>query len=150
MDVQIGKYVQYKLRSLKKKRRQLKDLKARRDKLRQEIIDESPPPPDGQPKGKGATSSPVETKVIRLEKVEERIFQVDAELKKFEEIEKNISLMGREQKIIYKETILKDTTADVIADYLDIGRTKLFHIKSKLLEYIAKELGEYFDDDDLR
>lgn len=95
MDIRIKKYIQYKIKTLNERRRELYKLKQERETLRQEIIDESPAPQDGQPKGKGGSSSPVETKVIKLEKIDKRIGILDGELKKFQEIEDKIQLMRK-------------------------------------------------------
>lgn len=93
MDIQIKKYIQYKIRTLNERKKERDRLAREYDTLRQEIIDESPSPQDGQPKGKGGSSSPVESKVLKLEKIDRRIATLDGELKKFQEIEEKIRLM---------------------------------------------------------
>ena len=86
MDQRIKKYIQYKARTLEDRKKELARLKAERETLRQDIIDESPGGMDGMPRGKGKTSSPVESKVLRLEKVDRRIEVLDKELKKYIEV----------------------------------------------------------------
>lgn len=93
MDIRIKKYIQYKIKTLKERKKERDRLAREYDTLRQEIIDESPAPQDGQPKGKGGSSSPVESKVLKLEKIDRRIATLDGELKKFQEIEDKIQLM---------------------------------------------------------
>lgn len=93
MDIRVKKYIQYKIRTLSDRRREFDKLQRKRDELRMDIIDESPAPQDGQPRGKGGTSNPVETKVLKLEKIDKRIETLDREIKKFSEVEANIRLM---------------------------------------------------------
>lgn len=95
MDIRIKKYIQYKVRTLNERKKEIEKLQKQREELRQNIIDESPSPQDGQPKGKGGSSSPVENKVLKLEKIDRRIGVLDSEIKKFQEIEEKIRLMRK-------------------------------------------------------
>lgn len=146
MDIRIGKYIQYKIRTLSERRKELETLKLQRNKLRQDIIDESPAPPDGQPSGKGATSSPVESKVLRLEKIDKRIETLEKELSDFKSIEEKIRLMGREAYLVYKHTIVGEMNPEYVAMEIGICRRSLFYMKAGILKYIATELGEYLDE----
>lgn len=145
MDIRIKKYIQYKIRTLSDRRRELNNLQRRREELRRDVIDESPLPQDGQPRGKGGTSNPVENKVLKLEKIDKRIGVLDAELKKYEEIEQKIRLMGRIPYEIYRQSIAKEINAEYLAMELGMCERSLYTTKSKLLEFIATELGEYID-----
>lgn len=146
MDQRIKKYIQYKARTLEDRKKELARLKTERETLRQDIIDESPGGMDGMPRGKGKTSSPVESKVLRLEKVDRRIEVLDKELKKYIEVENKIRLMGREAYTIYSRTIASDMNPEFVALELGMCRATLFNVKGKLMEYIAEELGEYLGD----
>lgn len=95
MDIRIRKYIQYKVRTLNERRKELDKLNAKREELRRQVIDESPAYMDGQPRGKGGTSNPTESKVIKLEKIDRRIGVLDSELKKYAEIEEKIRLMRK-------------------------------------------------------
>ena len=148
MDIRIKKYIQYKIKTLNERRRELYKLKQERETLRQEIIDESPAPQDGQPKGKGGSSSPVETKVIKLEKIDKRIGVLDGELKKFQEIEDKIKILGREPYLIYKLGIVEDANQEYAAMEVGMAIAPYYRAKAKLLEYIAEELGEYLNLDE--
>ena len=146
MDIELRRYIQYRIRTLNKKKRELNKLSEKIEVLRQEIIDESPLPPDGQPKGKGSTSSPVETKVIRLEKLEKRIGVIDKDIEEIKSVEKKIQIMGRTVRTVYKETIVGNTNPEIVAMYLNISRASLYNIKKKLFEFIATELGYFLED----
>ena len=53
MDIRIRKYIQFKIRNLGLRKKELEKLIAKREELRKDVIDSSPDAPDGQPKGKG-------------------------------------------------------------------------------------------------
>lgn len=93
MDIPVKKYIQYKIRTLNLRKKEFDKLNKRRNELRQQIIDESPGTMDGLPRGKGRVSNPVESKVIKMERIDKRIEVLESELKKFAEIENKIRLM---------------------------------------------------------
>lgn len=140
MDQRIKKYIQYKARTINDRKKELERLKAERETLRKDIIDESPAPMDGLPRGKGRTSSPVESKVERLEKVDRRIATLDTELKKYLAMEEKIRLMGKEAYMIYRQVIADDLNPEYVAMELGMCRATLFNVKGKLMKYIAEEL----------
>lgn len=146
MDIELRKYIQYRIRTLNKKRQELNKLREKINILKQEIIDESPLPPDGQPKGKGLVSSPVETKLLRIEKMEKRVGAIDKDIDELKALENKIHIMGRAIRTIYKETIVGNTNPDIVAMSLNISRAKLFRTKKSLFEFIATELGYYYND----
>lgn len=148
MDIRIRKYIQYKARTLNERKKELYKLTKKREELRRDVIDSSPAGMDGQPRGKGGTSNPTESKVLRLEKIDKRIEVLDTEIKKFADVEQKIFLMGRIANGVYKETILKEMNPEYIAMQLGISRASLFNIKAKILEFIATELGEYLNDEE--
>lgn len=59
IDKEVYKYIEYELRHFEKNKRKLEE-------LRDEIIESSPEPPDGMPKGQGSTGNPTESKVLKL------------------------------------------------------------------------------------
>ena len=147
MDIRIQKYIQYKIRTLNERKKELERLMKQREELRKDIIDESPTPADGQPRGKGGTSNPVESKVLRLEKVDRRIGTLDEELKKFAEVEEKVRLMGREPYTIYKKVIEAEYNGEYIAMELGMSFRTFCRMKAGLIRYIAEELGEYLEED---
>lgn len=149
MDVRIRKYIQYKIRTLNERRKELLELNRKYEELRRQVIDESPACMDGQPRGKGGTSNPTENKVIKLEKIDKRKAVLEDEIKKFAEIEEKIKLMGREPYLIYKHTIADELNPEYVSMEVGMCRTSLFMAKGKIMEFIATELGEYIDLEEL-
>lgn len=149
MDARISKYIQYRLRTLNERQKELQRLLAKREELRNNVIDASPDYMDGQPRGKGTTSSPTERKVIQLERLDKRIEKLEKELAEFKAIEQKIYLMGRIPRIIYERTIKGETLNDLVAAELGITDRALYIAKAKITSYIAKELGEYIDEKEL-
>lgn len=144
MDKRIRKYVLYKVQRREKSRRELENLTSLRNKLRQEIIDESPSVPDGQPRGKGGTSDVTQRKALKLIELDRRIDKLGHELSVIKSVEERIYQMGHVTKEIYNETIKKEC-ADLTAkaQLIGIGRTRLIQGRAKILELFATELGEY-------
>lgn len=149
MDIQIRKYIQYKVRTLNKRKLELMQLKEEREKARAEILETMATPNlDGMPHGKGNVGDPTQAKAIKLEEIDRRIGVLENEVKKFTEIEEKIHLMGRTAEGVYKGTIVKDLNAEYIAMECGLSRRSLFYMKAGLLRFIAKELGEYLDLDE--
>lgn len=59
IDKKVYKYIDYELLHYE-------DNKKRLDEIREEILEASPLPPDGQPHGQGSTSNPTEQKAVKL------------------------------------------------------------------------------------
>lgn len=89
IDKKVYKYIDYELQHYEENKKRLEE-------LREDIIESSPLPPDGQPKGQGGTSNPTERKGIKLTssvaliKIENTIntidkvyVQLDSDYKKF-------------------------------------------------------------------
>ena len=50
---------------------------------------------------------------------------------------------------IYKQTLVKEMNPEYVAMELGMCRRTFYLTRAKLLEYIATELGEYIDMEDL-
>lgn len=59
IDKKVYKYIDYELMHYE-------DNKKKLEEIREEILESSPLPPDGQPKGQGSTSNPTEQKAVKL------------------------------------------------------------------------------------
>ena len=149
MDLHVKNYILFKARTLGKQKKKLEQLNKAYERMRRDIIDESPTPPDGMPRGKGKTSDPVMSKVIRLEKISERIKAIDKEVLAFDRAEKRISELGEESFRIYKETIRGTANLEYKAEEYGMHRKTLWNYRTKLMKIIAEELGEYVDLDGL-
>jgi len=150
MDLRIRKYILYKVQNKDKNTSYLEKLKRLRNKMRAEIIDESPEYMDGQPKGKGQTGDVTQRKALKLIEVDRRIDHLEKELEAIKSVEKRIDTMGKVVKDIYNETIKKECTdLTAKAQLIPMGRRQLIQGRAKLLEMFAAEMGEYIDIDSL-
>ena len=149
MDIRIRKYIQYKIRTLNDRRQERVKLRELKEEMRQDIIDASPGAPDGQPKGKGNTGDPTYRKAYKLTEVDRRLDVLDKELKRFEEIEQKIKLMGKDVYGVYEATIKQELNPQYVALEVGMSERTLYNVKAKLLEYIATELGEYLNENEL-
>ncbi len=152
MDKRIRKYMLYKANheTREQDRKALAWLKKEREEMRKDLIDASPEYMDGQPKGKGQTGDPTQRKTMRLIEIDRRIEKLERELQVFKTLENEILPRDDLKKQIYEETIKKTCTSlDAKADQIHIGRRQLINGRAKILEYIATELGEYMDMEDI-
>lgn len=147
MDLHIRKYVLFKAHKLEEQRKELFWLNAKREELRQNVIDASAFSMDGQPHGKGGTTDVTSNKAMKLLEIDRRIKSIKNDLSAFESVEKR--LKGH-LKQIYDETIVKECTdLDAKAMICNCGRAQLIRRRGKILTMIAKELGEYIDIEEL-
>lgn len=139
MDRHIRKYVLGEARRLPERRKELLE-------LRQIIIDASPPPQDGLPHGKGFTSDPTLSKVMKLEKVNSRIKRLEEELSIFENFRNSLDKSARE---IYDTTILKDGNVEYHA--MDVGYSWqwVFKLRARMLDELAERLNCYLNTESL-
>ena len=104
--------------------------------LEKDTIEESPLPPDGQPKG-NKIGKPTERKAIkiissrRLSEMQRRIDYIEDAFKMLNEDEQKMA-----------ETIFKERYSVIKADMQkNISRHTYYHVKDKLVYYTAKEFG---------
>ncbi len=150
MDLHVRNYILYKIRTLDERKKELNKLLEARERMRNEVIDSSPSAMDGQPRGKGGTSDPTLSKVLKLEQIDKRIGVIDNELKAIKRAEEKIFVVGGNLGLrIYNETIKHESNLEYKSMELGMGRATLWRYRSKLMEIFAKELGEYINLDEL-
>lgn len=139
MERHIRKIVLYKARHIDEMKKELREL----EQMKQDIIDESPEPQDGMPHGKGNTSNPTESKVIRIAKLDTRINKLTFEIKTILETR---DYLTDEQKEIYDNSIIKKVNTDYTIDTERYSRKYFFNERGKILKAIAIRLGEYYEE----
>lgn len=150
MELQIRNYILYKARTFEQRKKELRKLKEIYEEMKRDIIDESPEYMDGQPHGKGGTSDPVSSKVIKFEKLDKRISTLEHELNTFAKAEEKINIMGSLTRRIYKETIKGQANLEYKAMEYGMGTRTLYNYRGQLLEMLATDLGEYLDIEKLK
>lgn len=149
MDLHVRNYILYKARTLNERKKELQRLQEKREQMRNDIIDSSPAFFDGQPRGKGQTGDPTQKKAMRLEELDKRIFMLDEELKSFLKAEDTIRLLGNLSWRIYQDTIRGQANLEYKAMEYGMCTRTLYNYRTKLMEILAKELGEYVDEEEL-
>ena len=146
MDKRIRKFIMYKAQSQEQRRKELEWLKAKREEMRQDLIDSSPEYMDGQPRGKGGTGDPTQRKALKLIDIDKRVKTLEEELQVFKDYENEILPQDVLQKQIYEETVKKEClNLDAKAQQIHIGRRQLINGRARILRYFATKLGEYID-----
>ncbi len=131
INKKIYNYIDYELSNYKLYEKKIKE-------IREDIIDSSPPPADGQPKG-NKLSDPTADKVMKLttplaisrmeynkECIDKALKRLDEDHKKF--FEKN-----------YKET--NGNNKIKVCNEMPIGERTYYRMKRKIIEYVAREMG---------
>ena len=106
------------------------------EELRQDIIESSPEPADGQPKG-NTTSNTVEQKTIKMLS-SRRIIETERRITYIQEAMKRLSKEEQEiVKIIFKEKY--NTTLAETQKY--ITKDTYYNVYNKIIYYTAQEFG---------
>lgn len=113
------------------------DNKKELEEMQREIIDSSPEPLDGQPRGNG-TSNPTEQKAIKL-RTARSILIVERKLKY---VENAIARLNEDEKEIF-EIIFKEKHNQRMAEtYKYISSDTYYNVYRKIIYYTALEFGE--------
>lgn len=105
--------------------------------MQQDILDESPNPPDGQPRG-NATSNPTEQKTIKL-RTTRSILAIE---RKLGYIEKAVARLNKEEQEIF-EIIFKEKHNQKMAEtYKYISKDSYYNTYNKIIFLAAVEFGE--------
>lgn len=113
------------------------DNKKELEEMQKDIIESSPEPPDGQPKG-NSTSNPTEQKAIKL-RTTRSILAIERKLKY---IENAVARLNEEEKRIF-EIIFKERHNQKMAEtYKYISKDTYYNTYNKIIYYTAIEYGE--------
>lgn len=107
------------------------------EELKQEIIESSPGPADGQPKGNG-TGNPTESKTIRM--MTSRAILVVAE--RLHYIDNAISRLNEEEREIFEIIFKKKLNQRAAETYEYITKSQYYNLYNKIIYLAAIELGE--------
>ncbi len=110
------------------------------DELSQEIIEESAPPPDGQPRG-NRKGNPTERKAVKIiEKTStRRMIAIEKKIRLIEAVFKR--LVPEEMKVV--ELIFKEGRSQVYTEINNnISKDTYYNIMNKVIYMTAKEFGE--------
>ena len=107
------------------------------EELKMEIIESSPGPADGQPKGNG-TGNPTESKSIRM--MTSRAILVVAE--KIHYIQNAIDRLNEEEKEIFEIIFKKRLSQKAAETYEYITKAQYYNLYNKIIYLAAIELGE--------
>jgi len=113
------------------------DNKKELKELQQDILDESPAPADGQPRG-NMTSNPTEQKAIRL-RTSRTILAVERRLKY---VENAIARLNPEEQEVF-EIIFKEKHNQKMAEtYRYVTKHTYYTVYNKIIYFTALEFGE--------
>lgn len=129
IDRRVYKYIEYEMYHYIEYKKEIAN-------IREEILEGSPEPPDGQPKGSG-TSNPTENKALKLitpkgySEMEKTISSIDTAL----------SLLSERQKEIFKLQYVNQENVNAICRKLYISYETFNRDRRKVVEKVGLELG---------
>ena len=132
INKKIYNYIDYELSNYKFYEKKINE-------IRNNIIQESPPPADGQPKGKNHISNPTLDKVIELstplaiQRMEYNKKCIERALNKLDEY--HIKFFEKN----YKET--DGNNKIKVCNEIPISERTYYRLKGKIIEYVAREMG---------
>ncbi len=113
------------------------DNKRELEEMQQDIIDSSPEPPDGQPKGNN-TSNTTEQKAIKLRTSRTILILT----RRLEYIEKAIKRLNEDEKKVF-EIIFKERHNQKMAEtYKYISKDSYYNTYNKIIYFTAVEFGD--------
>ena len=106
--------------------------------IESQILDESPMPPDGQPKG-NATGNPTERKALKIIESTRRLLLIESRLKSIERV---FSMLEKEEMEVV-ELIFKEGKSQIYTEMNNnISKDTYYNIMNKTIWLVARELGE--------
>lgn len=110
------------------------------DEIETDIIENSPPPPDGQPKGNGV-GNPTEKKAIEIinKTSTRRLLTIESRLRAIERAFK--MLVPEEMEVV--ELIFKEGKSQIYTEMNNnISKDTYYNIMNKTIWLVAREFGE--------
>lgn len=110
------------------------------DELEKDIIDESPEPSDGQPKGNGV-GKPTENKAIRIinKTSTRRLLTIESRLKAIEKVFDR--LIEEDMEVV--KLIFKEGKSQIYTEmHNNISKDTYYNVMNKTIWLVAKEFGE--------
>ena len=130
IDKKVYKYIDYELLHYE-------DNKKRLDEIREEILEASPLPPDGQPHGQGGNSNPTEQKAVKLissvalMKIEKTIGAID---KVYDRLE-------NDHKKFFDWNYKKNAGIVRTCQEVGIAERTYYNMRDKIVYNVGMELG---------
>ena len=130
IDKKVYKYIDYELQHYE-------DNKKKLDEIREEILEASPLPPDGQPKGQGGTSNPTEQKTVKLIS-SVAIMKIE---KTIQAIDKVYDCLETDYKTFFDWNYKKNAGIVRTCQEVGIAERTFYNMRDKIVYNVGMELG---------
>ncbi len=130
IDKKVYNYIDYELQHYQENKKKLEEMRA-------DIIDASPEPSDGQPKGKGETGKPTEGKAIKLMS---SIAIVKLE-NTINAIEKVKSRLNEDYQKFFEFNYIKQAGIVKTCNEIPIGERTYYNMRDKIVFAVGQEMG---------
>lgn len=130
IDKKVYNYIEFELQHYEENKKEL-------ERLREEILDASPSPADGQPKGQGGTGKPTEIKAVKL--------MSSTALLKLENtitaIEKVKIQLNKDYTKFFELNYIKQAGIVKTCNEIPIGERTYYNMRDKIVYAVGQELG---------
>lgn len=130
IDKKVYKYIDYELQHYEENKKKLEE-------LRNDIIEASPEPPDGQPKGQGTTGNPIERKVMKLTS---SVALIEIE-KRVNAIDKVYKHLDNDYKEFFDWNYKKNMGIVKTCMEVNISERSYYNMRDKIVYNVGMEMG---------
>lgn len=130
IDKKVYNYIDYELQHYEDNKKRLEELKA-------DIIDASPEPSDGQPKGQGGTGNPTESKALKLTS-SVAIVKLESTLNAIEKVR---SRLNEDYLKFFEFNYIKQAGIVKTCNEIPIGERTYYNMRDKIVYAVGQEMG---------
>ena len=130
IDKKVYNYIDYELQHYQENKKKLEE-------LRSDIIEASPEPSDGQPKGQGGTSNPTEGKTVKLMS-SISILTLEKTIKAIDTVKDKLN---EDYKKFFEFNYIKQAGIVRTCNEIPISERTYYNMKEKIVIAVGQELG---------
>lgn len=130
IDKKVYNYIEFELQHYEENKEKLKEMRA-------DIIEASPEPADGQPKGQGGTGKPTERKTVKL-MTTIALIQLEKTITAIENVKDRLN---DDYKKFFEFNYIKQAGIVKTCNEIPIGERTYYNMRDKIVYAVGQEMG---------
>lgn len=130
IDKKVYNYIEFELQHYEENKEKLKEMRA-------DIIEASPEPSDGQPKGQGSTGKPTERKTVKL-MTTIALIQLEKTITAIENVKDRLN---DDYKKFFEFNYIKQAGIVKTCNEIPIGERTYYNMRDKIVYAVGQEMG---------
>lgn len=130
IDKKVYNYIEFELQHYEENKEKLKEMRA-------DIIEASPKPSDGQPKGQGGTGKPTERKTVKL-MTTIALIQLEKTITAIENVKDRLN---DDYKKFFEFNYIKQAGIVKTCNEIPIGERTYYNMRDKIVYAVGQEMG---------